>query len=91
MEILLLFWVGYEIGQFFNWRVLDSVFLGAMLVAIALIFLRAGGTTQLGPWGIFAVFSALVLGVAGVPGALAAPPAAGVGVDGGAMPRVAPL
>ena len=38
----------------------------AMLVAIALIFLRAGGTTQLGPWGIFAVFSALVLGVAGV-------------------------
>ncbi len=31
MEILFLFWVGYEIGRFFNWPVLDSVFLGAML------------------------------------------------------------
>ena len=31
MEILLLFWVGYEIGRLFNWPVLDSVFLGAML------------------------------------------------------------
>ena len=31
MEILLLFWVGYEIGRFFNWPLLDSIFLGAML------------------------------------------------------------
>src|SRR5512134_1808421 len=31
MEILLLFWVGYEIGRFFDWPLLDSVFLGAML------------------------------------------------------------
>ncbi|HEY5910688.1 MAG TPA: cation:proton antiporter [Verrucomicrobiae bacterium] len=31
MEILLLFWVGYEIGRFFNWSLLDSIFLGAML------------------------------------------------------------
>jgi len=31
MEILLMFWVGYEIGQFFGWRLLDSIFLGAML------------------------------------------------------------
>ena len=31
MEILLLFWVGYEIGRFFAWPLLDSVFLGAML------------------------------------------------------------
>ena len=31
LEILLLFWVGYEIGRFFGWRMLDSVFLGAML------------------------------------------------------------
>jgi monovalent cation:H+ antiporter-2, CPA2 family len=31
MEILLLFWVGYEIGRFFHWRLLDSLFLGAML------------------------------------------------------------
>ncbi len=38
----------------------------AALVALALTVLRAGGTNQLGPWGIFAVFSALVLGVTGV-------------------------
>jgi monovalent cation:H+ antiporter-2, CPA2 family len=31
LEILLLFWVGYEIGLLFHWRPLDSVFLGAML------------------------------------------------------------
>ncbi|HEX2862182.1 MAG TPA: cation:proton antiporter, partial [Lacunisphaera sp.] len=31
MEILLLFWLGYEIGQFFDWAVMDSIFLGAML------------------------------------------------------------
>ncbi len=31
LEILLLFWVGYEIGRFFAWPFLDSIFLGAML------------------------------------------------------------
>jgi CPA2 family monovalent cation:H+ antiporter-2 len=31
LEILLLFWVGYEIGQLFGWRKMDSIFLGAML------------------------------------------------------------
>lgn len=31
MEILLLFWVGYEIGRFFEWGTMDSIFLGAML------------------------------------------------------------
>ena len=31
LEILLLFWVGYEIGQLFDWRSIDSIFLGAML------------------------------------------------------------
>lgn len=31
MEILLLFWVGYEIGRYFDWATMDSIFLGAML------------------------------------------------------------
>ena len=31
LEILLLFWVGYEIGLLFGWRKMDSIFLGAML------------------------------------------------------------
>jgi len=30
-EILVLFWIGFEIGRFFGWRTMDSVFLGAML------------------------------------------------------------
>lgn len=30
-EILLLFWVGYEVGKFFGWSSMDSIFLGAML------------------------------------------------------------
>jgi monovalent cation:H+ antiporter-2, CPA2 family len=30
-EILLLFWAGFEIGRFFDWATMDSVFLGAML------------------------------------------------------------
>src|SRR5215471_9827752 len=31
LEILLMAWVGYEIGRFFDWSVMDSLFLGAML------------------------------------------------------------
>jgi len=31
LEILLLFWVGYEIGRYFSWPFLDCIFLGAML------------------------------------------------------------
>jgi len=31
LEILLLFWVGYEVGKFFGWSSMDSIFLGAML------------------------------------------------------------
>jgi len=31
LEILLMFWVGYEIGRLFNWSAMDSIFLGAML------------------------------------------------------------
>lgn len=31
LEILLLFWVGFEIGRYFDWSTMDSIFLGAML------------------------------------------------------------
>lgn len=31
MEIFLLFWIGYEVGKFFGWSSMDSIFLGAML------------------------------------------------------------
>jgi len=31
LEILLMVWVGYEIGRLFGWSAMDSMFLGAML------------------------------------------------------------
>src|ERR1043165_1158947 len=31
LEILLMVWVGYEVGQFFGWSKMDSIFLGAIL------------------------------------------------------------
>lgn len=31
LEILLMLWVGYEIGQWFGWSQMDSIFLGAIL------------------------------------------------------------
>src|ERR1041384_3244412 len=31
LEILLMIWIGYEIGKFFDWSTMDSLFLGAML------------------------------------------------------------
>src|SRR5258708_29922184 len=31
LEILLMIWVGYEIGRWFGWSTMDSIFLGAIL------------------------------------------------------------
>src|SRR3954466_3548558 len=31
LEILLMIWVGYQIGRAFGWRAMDCLFLGAML------------------------------------------------------------
>ncbi len=30
-EIVLMIWIGYEIGRFFGWGAMDSIFLGAMM------------------------------------------------------------
>ncbi len=30
-QIIVLIWVGYEIGRFFSWTPMDSIFLGAMM------------------------------------------------------------
>src|SRR5436190_9446120 len=30
LEILLMFWVGYQIGRLFDWSYMDSLFLGAI-------------------------------------------------------------
>src|SRR4030095_1739184 len=31
LEILLMVWIGYEIGRLFGWRTMDNIFLGAMI------------------------------------------------------------
>jgi CPA2 family monovalent cation:H+ antiporter-2 len=31
LEIVLMIWIGYEIGRFFDWNTMDSLFLGAIL------------------------------------------------------------
>src|SRR5262245_1245475 len=31
LEILLMIWIGYELGRAFGWKTMDSIFLGAML------------------------------------------------------------
>jgi len=31
LEIVLMFWAGFEIGRFFNWKTMDCLFLGGML------------------------------------------------------------
>lgn len=38
----------------------------ALLVAAGLVVARLGGTTELGPWGVVALFTAMVAGVSGV-------------------------
>lgn len=51
-------------------RILGAIGLAgiaiAVIVALVLTAQRLMGVTQLGPWGVFAVFSGLTLGVAGV-------------------------
>lgn len=51
-------------------RVLGMVGLGvlgsAAAIGLALVVLRVQGVNQLGPWGVFGLFSALVLAVTGV-------------------------
>lgn len=44
LEILLMAWVGYEIGRFFGWKTMDCLFLGAMLsISSTTIIVKALG------------------------------------------------
>ncbi|MFC5741084.1 cation:proton antiporter [Dyella tabacisoli] len=41
-EIVLMLWIGYEIGRFFGWSAMDALFLGAMLsISSTTIILKA--------------------------------------------------
>src|SRR3954470_19317605 len=44
LEILLMLWLGYEIGRLFGWTEMDSIFLGAMLsISSTTIIIKALG------------------------------------------------
>jgi len=44
LEILLMFWVGYEIGRAFGWKTMDCIFLGAILsISSTTIIVKALG------------------------------------------------
>src|SRR6266850_1939070 len=44
LEILLMIWVGYEIGRLFGWSTMDSIFLGAILsISSTTIIVKALG------------------------------------------------
>ena len=44
LEIVLMVWIGYEIGRLFGWSVMDSIFLGAILsVSSTTIIIKALG------------------------------------------------
>src|ERR1041384_721373 len=46
LEILLMVWVGYEIGRLFGWGTMDSLFLGAILsISSTIIIVKVLGET----------------------------------------------
>ena len=39
LEILLMIWLGYQLGRFFGWNQIDSIFLGAMLLSSSTVII----------------------------------------------------
>lgn len=59
-EIVLMIWIGYEIGRWFDWTVMDSLFLGAML-AISSTTIIVKALSELGMKGEH--FAQIVFGI----------------------------
>jgi len=59
-EIVLMIWVGYEIGRWFGWNAMDSLFLGAML-AISSTTIIVKALSELGMKGEH--FAQIVFGI----------------------------
>ena len=59
-EIVLMIWIGYEIGQWFGWNAMDSLFLGAML-AISSTTIIVKALSELGMKG--EPFAQLIFGI----------------------------
>ena len=48
LEIVLMIWIGYEIGRFFGWSTMDSLFLGAILaISSTTIIIKALGDLKM--------------------------------------------
>ncbi|KAF1070246.1 MAG: putative cation/proton antiporter YbaL [Pseudomonas citronellolis] len=48
LEIVLMIWIGYEIGRFFDWSTMDSLFLGAILaISSTTIIIKALGDLKM--------------------------------------------
>lgn len=48
LEIVLMIWIGYEIGQFFGWSSMDSLFLGGILaISSTTIIIKALGDLKM--------------------------------------------
>ena len=61
-EIVLMLWLGYEIGRFFDWNSIDSLFLGAMLsISSTTIILKALGDLNLKLEGFAQVIFAILI------------------------------
>lgn len=59
-EIVLMVWIGYEIGRYFGWQTMDSLFLGAMLsISSTTIIVKALDELKLKQEG----FARLIFGV----------------------------
>ncbi|CCD39199.1 Kef-type K+ transport system, predicted NAD-binding component [Candidatus Paraburkholderia kirkii UZHbot1] len=59
-EIVLMIWIGYEIGRWFDWNAMDSLFLGAML-AISSTTIIVKALSELGMKGEH--FAQIVFGI----------------------------
>jgi CPA2 family monovalent cation:H+ antiporter-2 len=60
LEVLVMFWIGYQLGVWFGWGKMDSVFLGAML-SITSTTIIAKTLTELGL--LKARFTSLIVGI----------------------------
>lgn len=73
-EIILMIWLGYEIGHYFGWRTIDSIFLGAIL-AISSTTIIVKALQELGYkneefvkliYGVLIVEDVLAIGIIGI-------------------------
>jgi CPA2 family monovalent cation:H+ antiporter-2 len=72
LEITLMIWIGYEIGQFFDWSPMDSLFLGAILaISSTTIIVKALNDLKMKNQHFAQLIVALVIGILLVPRLLA--------------------